>query len=403
MRPLTEEATLRDVVETLAPIERRPGSPGERQAAEWILGRFERAGCSSARIEEEQFLHGYAPLIGSLTGAGTLAGALALSSKRARHTAAALGLLAAAAIADDISNGPRVARRAARDRRPTWNVIAEAGDPAAARTMVVVAHHDAAPTGVIFDDTAQAMFGRIAPGLLERIDTSLPLWWPVLAGPALVALGSLRQRRAITVAGTTISAIATAAFADIARSPTVPGANDNLTGVAVLVALAERLRASPLDGLRVLLVSCGAEEVMQGGITAFGRRHFPHLDAATTFFLMLDTVGSPRLVLVEGEGPVIMEDYPDKRWRDLIARAADEAHASLRRDMRARNSSDSVIPSRAGYGTAMLTSTDRYKALSNYHQMSDTPEHVDYRTVLHALTVADAAARALAADRWLPR
>ncbi len=31
-------------------------------------------------------------------------------------------------------------------------------------------------------------------------------------------------------------------MANIATSPTVPGANDNLTAVAVLVALAERLR-----------------------------------------------------------------------------------------------------------------------------------------------------------------
>jgi Zn-dependent M28 family amino/carboxypeptidase len=399
---VNEDAILRTVIETLAPIERRPGSPGERHAAEWILARCNEAGCANARIEEEQFFDGYAPLIGSLTAAGTLAGALALTARRARHAAAALSITVAAAIADDISNGPRLARKAAHAPRPTWNVLAEAGDPQATRTLVVVAHHDAAPTGMIFDDTAQATFGKIAPGLLERIDTSLPLWWPVLAGPALIALGALRQRRGITALGTAVSAISTAAFADIARSPTVPGANDNLTGVAVQLALAERLKANPVEHLKILLLSCGAEEVMQGGITAFGKRHFPHLDPDTTFFLVLDTVGSPRLVLVEGEGPVIMEDYTDKRWRDLIARAADEAGAPLRRGMRARNSSDAVIPHRAGYATAMLTSTDRYKALSNYHQMSDTPENIEYRTVLHALTVTEAAARKLAATPWLP-
>ena len=49
--------------------------------------------------------------------------------------------------------------------------------------------------------------------------------------------------------------------------------------------------------------------------------------------------------------------------------------------MRARNSTDAVIPSRAGYPTATLCSMDRYKALSNYHQMTDTPENVNYRTV----------------------
>ena len=69
--------------------------------------------------------------------------------------------------------------------------------------------------------------------------------------------------------------------------------------------------------------------------------------------------------------------------------------------MRARNSTDAVIPSRAGYPTATLASMDRHKALSNYHQMTDTAENVDFRTVRAALTVTEAVARELAANPWL--
>ena len=71
--------------------------------------------------------------------------------------------------------------------------------------------------------------------------------------------------------------------------------------------------------------------------------------------------------------------------------------------MRSRNSTDAVIPSRAGYPTATITSMDRYKALSNYHQMTDTPENVDYRTVLQALVLTEAVARELARNPWLGR
>ena len=46
---------------------------------------------------------------------------------------------------------------------------------------------------------------------------------------------------------------------------------------------------------------------------------------------------------------------------------------------------------------------DRYKALSNYHKMSDMPENVDYRTVLQALVVTEAVARELASNPWLGR
>ncbi len=62
-----------------------------------------------------------------------------------------------------------------------------------------------------------------------------------------------------------------------------------------------------------------------------------------------------------------------------------------------------MVTSRAGYPTATLTSMNRYKALSNYHQMSDVPENVDYTTVLQALVVADELARELARNRWLGR
>jgi hypothetical protein len=395
-------STLRGVVEALAPLERRAGSPAEEQAARWIAARLTAAGCT-ATIDEEQFRDGYAPLIAGLALAGAAAGAAGLAARRLRKPAAAAATAAAVAIADDISNGPRLARRACTRPKPTWNVVAATGDLGAERTLVVLAHHDAAPTGRIFDERAQVWFGERFPGILERIDTSLPLWWPVLGAPTAVAVGAARGRRGLLGAGIASCLIAAAVFADIARSPIVPGANDNLSAVAVQVALAERLRAAPVPGLRVLLVSCGAEEVLQGGIYGFAARHFPALDRDRTWFLVLETVGSPELVLVEGEGPVVMEDYHDRRFRDLVARAAERAEAPVRRGMRARNSTDAVIPSRAGYPTAMLVSMDRHKALSNYHQPTDTPENLDYTTIRQALTVTEATARELATSPWITR
>src|SRR5581483_7224011 len=139
--------------------------------------------------------------------------------------------------------------------KPTQNVVAAAGDLQADRTLVVLAHHDAAPTGAIFDDRAQAWMAARFPGIIERIDTSLPLWWAMLSAPALVTLGAVRGSRAQALAGSALCALGSAVFADVARSAVCPGANDNLSAVAVLVGLAERLRAEPLEGLRVLLVS----------------------------------------------------------------------------------------------------------------------------------------------------
>ncbi len=398
--PQAGEATLREVIAALAPLERRAGSVGEQRAAQWLCDRLRAAGCP-AEMQAEEFLDGYARVISPLAAASVLAGGLALISRRARRAAAVAAAAVTGLIADDISNGPRLFRRATAPRRTTWNVVGACGEPDAPRTLVLLAHHDAAPTGAIFDDRLQAWLGERFPGVLERIDTSLPLWWATLAGPGLVGAGALRDRRGLIGAGLLASGVAVAAFEDIARSPIVPGANDNLTAVAVLVALAERLREQPLTGLRVMLASCGAEEVVQGGIYGFAARHFPRLDREQTWFLNLETVGSPKLVLLEGEGPVVMEDYFDRGFRDLIGRAAERAGVPLRRGMRARNSTDAVIPSRAGYPTATLASMDRHKALSHYHRVTDTPENVDFRTVRAALAVTEAVARELAANPWI--
>jgi Peptidase family M28 len=390
--------TLREVVTALAAIERRAGSPGEREAADWLRARLSEAGVE-ARVEDVAFRDGYARQLLPLGAAGAAAGALALAG-RARAPAAVIATLAAAAIIDDADNGRRPWRRLVTHPRTTTNVVADAGDPEAEQTLVVLAHHDAAPTGRVFDQSLQRALARRFPAVVRRINASLPLWWPIIAAPALVAVGAATSNRGLLAAGT-IASVGTAALgADIARSEVVPGANDNLSGVAVLVALAERLRAEAAAGLRVVLASCGAEEVLQGGIYPFVERHLRPLDPRRTWVLNLDTIGSPHLVLLEGEGILAVEDYTDPSFRDLVAATAQEAGIPVVRGQRARSSTDSVVPSRAGYPTATLTSFDpETKLLSNYHLPTDTPENLDFGTVSQALSLTEALARRLAAAK----
>jgi hypothetical protein len=389
----TRESTLREVVEALAPMERLAGSDGEREAAEWIEARLKKAGIH-ARIDEERFRDGFAGQLAALAAASAASGVAALG-RWGRPLGFLGGAAAAALIADDASNGTRIYRRLVADEKTTWNVVAEIGPADAERTLVLLAHHDAARTGKIFSRAGQRTIGELAPGLIERADTSVPLWWLVLSGPVLVAAGAAAGSRKLTVAGSALSAGVAAALVDIQRSPVVPGANDNLSAVAVLVAVAEALREKPVKGLRIVLASCGAEEVLQGGIHGFAKRHLARMDRDRTWVLNLDTVGSPELVLLEGEGQVVMEDYFDRTWRDLIVRVAEREGIPLRRGMRAATSTDAVIPSRMRIPTACITSLDEYKALSNYHWPTDTPENLNYPTVACAADLGLAIAREL--------
>ena len=81
--------------------------------------------------------------------------------------------------------------------------------------------------------------------------------------------------------------------------------------------MADQLAREPIAGLRVLLVSTGSEEGFMEGMRAFAARHFGGLAPEHTHVVCLDTVGSPELTLVEGEGMLVMRDY-DPAFKDLI-------------------------------------------------------------------------------------
>jgi hypothetical protein len=387
-------AALREVVATLAAVpDRGSARPGEERAAQWLADRFRRAGCT-ARIEEEGAHGTYWWPLGLPSAVGVAAGVAALAGSR--WPAALAGAAASATIGGEVTSRVRWLRRLLPQNR-CWNVVAETGDPTAERTVVVLAHHDAPRTGRLFDQAAQRWAHERFPDVMERVETAPPLIWPLVAGPALVAAGALTGRRGLTALGTATAALATAIFADVARSPVSPGANDNLSGVAGLVALAEAFAREPVPGVRVLLVSCGAEESMQEGILAFGARHFDALPTESTWVVNLETVGSPHLILLEGEGPLAMQDYQEP-FKDLVADVADGEGIALRRGLRARTTTDSIITNRAGYPCATLVSVNEYKALSHYHLMSDTPENLDYRTVANAARLAEAVIRRLAKE-----
>ena len=382
-------AELEDVVGHLASFERPSASDGERRAAEWIAWRLSEHGCD-ARVEQERAHGTYWWPMGLLCA---LAGTAALTGRRTPAFAA--GAFATAAIADDITGGRQWFRRRLLPSRPTWNVVAEGGDRHAQRTVVVVAHHDAAHTSVLFSPAPSVFVGEHLPGLLERTDPTPALMWPVIGGPMLVAAGALLRARAVRIAGGILALASAASFAEIGARGVVPGANDNLTGVATLAGLARRLADEPVAGVRVLLVSTGSEESFMEGMQAFARRHFATLPTDRTHVICVDTVGSPELVMLEGEGMLRMHDYP-AAFRELVAECARRAGVHLRRGLRFRNATDALIARRAGYPTVMLGSVNRYKLPDNYHWPTDVPDNVDFSTTADAVALCHEVVQSLA-------
>jgi hypothetical protein len=386
-------ADLRASIEHLAGIDRASCSAGEHEAAEWIASQLRELG-AEAHVERHE-IHGsyWWPL--GLTSAAGLAAAL-LGRRGHRLLGAAVGALGSGLVFDELGARRRWLRLLL-PKQVTANVVATVGDPEAERTLVVVAHHDAAHTGIFFDPRISDYLGRrMSSGESRPRDLPGPML-PIAVAPAAAGLGALigsstlRRLASLVCGGIIIS------FAHIASSRTVPGANDNLTGVATLLALAQAVAERPVEGLRLVLVSTGAEESLMEGMRAFADRHFPSLAPERTRLLCVDAVGSPYLVLVEAEGMLEVCHYDDS-FKDLIAECAAEQGVELIRGYTMRLGTDGYLALRRGIPAASLMSVNEYGVASNYHWPTDTPDRVDYRTLGGAVKLCEAVVRRLAAS-----
>lgn len=394
-RPNPDQAWHRSLLDELCGLRRETASAGERAAAEWLVERLTDEGVGDVRIEEERSHHTFWWPLGLAAAGGVLAG---LQGARGRSLAAAsLAAAAAWAAADELPPRPRRLRGVLPQSIAT-NVVATVGPADATRTVVLVAHHDAAHSGLVFSPAIPEMVDRLAPRFFEVTNTSPPLVWPGVIGPALAAVGAAAARRGLAAAGAVLSAGFAAAMANIGASGVVPGANDNGTGVVTLIALARALAERPTESVRVMLLST-SEEALCEGMHAFARRHFAHLPTPETFFLAIDTVGSPHLLVLRGEGMLGVSDYP-ARSLALLDGLADELGIRLYPNLRLRNATDGVYPLAAGYQCASLCSCTRLKQPANYHWPSDVPDNVDYRTLADAVLLIEALVHRLD-ERWL--
>ena len=387
-----DDAWLREHVESLSAIHRPTASEGERRAAEWVVERLAHAG-ADARIEQEDSNGGYWWPLGLTASAAALAGVAGLRGRRALATM--IGAAATAAAVDDLPPRGRRLRRLL-PKRSAWNVVATVGPEDAERTVVLVAHHDTAHAGLVFHPALPRIADRL--GMIERTDTSPPLMWPVVGGGGVVALGALTGSRWLMRAGTVLSAAVAAAMADLGARDGVPGANDNATGVVAMLAVARALRERPTETVRVMLVST-SEEATCEGMHHFAARHFRELPRERTFFLNLDTLGSPHLVVLRGEGMFGVKEYPPAAL-ELVDGLAEELGVWQFPNLRLRNATDGVYPLHAGYPCVSVASCTEFKQPANYHWPSDVPETVDYGTLADAIRLAEATVRRLD-ERWL--
>jgi Peptidase family M28 len=281
-----------DEIVALVDIGRRtPGSDAERRAARYLETRLSALG-RRADVEPIQAWPNWPPAY-ALCAALSLAGSLLSVSSPVAGTAAAVA--GALLLFLDAGLLLPVARRLS-GRRASQNVISfETRDRPG--LIVLVAHYDAGRGGL-------ALARRLRRGFGPRA-----LWWAQLgvlaccaarvAGLDALALG------VIQFVPTVALLVALALLIDIALAPTRGGENDNASGVALALRLAERLGRGRLEHFDVGLVFPGAQKALAAGMRGFLKSHRAELARESTVLINLDEVGSGSVHVARKEGPLV--------------------------------------------------------------------------------------------------
>jgi acetylornithine deacetylase/succinyl-diaminopimelate desuccinylase-like protein len=358
----------RDVVE-LAAME-RGSAAADKQQVEWIERRLRDAGAHEIHTETFRFQRRWIWRYGAHGAAGM--GAAALGGP----VGAGLAAATLASVELDVSG------------RSTWlgnllpggegaNVVARI--PAAAeaqRTIVFIAHHDAQRTGLMWR--------------LPR--TRQPLALMPEAVLAVIAVGCLIGSRLLRAIGGLAMGALTLIGLDAARSPLVPGANDNASGVAALAALMAAFARDPLERTDVIGVFSDCEEVGLGGAAAWVRAHRAELDSASTLVVSLDTLGSGEPALVSRDGALTTNfSHATRAWAD---RGALRAAVAPPRRIDLVAPTDGSPPFHAGLQVLSLTSCAPDGTLGpHYHLPTDLPENVNWDSVDECTRLAGGVAR----------
>jgi hypothetical protein len=163
------------------------------------------------------------------------------------------------------------------------------------------------------------------------------------------------------------------------NTPFTAGANDNASGVGVLLALAERVQREPLANSEVWWVASGCEEVQVYGSADFLRRHHDELAQAEGALISVDSIAGAGadLVYLRQEGLLLPMRYPTGMLAIADKLAADHPDLKARAFALQGANTDAAHALQAGLSALSLLSFTRRGWIPNWHNPSDVFANVD--------------------------
>ena len=375
--PMTMRTTAADHLRALAQGIGPRGSttPQEREASRYVQRHLEASGLETHWEPFRAPVSGWRPFA-LAAGVGVVSLALTLTGSRLAVALAAL-LMSTATVSVflEMYFRPNALRALVPkgDSQNVWARVPAAG--AALRRVVLVAHVDTHRTPWVFTSPTRLTLFRIVTTLgvaafviASLLFTALALLGPSGAGAWLLLLLPVF----VVVLALTLQPDGT---------PFTEGANDNASGAAVVLSLAERLAREPLERTEVIALASGCEEVGSYGAQAFLARHMDLLEDA--YAISIDNVGG------RGAGPCYTSVegmvIPLRPAPALIA-AAERVAASrpelgaYARPYTTLHTDATAFMSR-GVRSLSFVGLTPDGVIPHWHQRSDTLEHVDLASV----------------------
>lgn len=212
------------------------------------------------------------------------------------------------------------------------------------------------------------LFGTANLLYLFKVDLFRELWYPAIPGllVLLVSLFILLHREVF--------------------GRHTPGANDNASGVSVLLALGQEIARQPPGFIETWLVATGCEEAGTVGMIRFLEGQ--DLDKEKTFFINIDNVGDGQLKYILQEGA--LKKYPASDRLLKMARLAVQEKPEL--DASGANyhllTTDATAAMARGYRAMTLLALDNNGLIPHWHWPTDTHDRVKPQNLVTARELA---------------
>lgn len=275
----------------------------------------------------------------------------------------------------------------------TQNVVARLMGLRPKRLLVVTAHYDSGKASALSEPSVVRWL-RLAHffvviSMVLVLATCISQSMGVFSGfefPVDVAVRWVALAYLIFAAGTLF-------FSDVSGE-FVRGAINNASGTSVLLRLAERFTAEPLEEADIMFVATGSKGSWMSGMSHFVKTH--ELDRATTYFLNLDHVGAGDLRYVTGEG-MLHFFRSSKEMIGCAERVAGEYGATA---LKVRGMpTDGLIPLTRGYKALTICATGPRGEFLHWNTLSDKLSNVDFDVVERGAGLAESILRDLGRSR----